>query len=142
MNPVPIVIHVNGRPAPQGSKRHVGGNRLIEMSKYLPAWRTAVTHAATATLAGTGHVPWTEPVRFEATFRILRPKTRARYAEQWVVTTPDLSKLVRSTEDALTDAQVWADDRYVASIHATKIYVDTQPGARLVITPLRPQGEH
>ena len=42
---------VPGRVAPQGSKRYVGGNkasggRFIEASKYLPAWRKAVTTVA------------------------------------------------------------------------------------------------
>src|ERR1700676_3259288 len=35
-------ITVRGIPAPQGSKRHVGGGRMIEMSKAVGPWREAV----------------------------------------------------------------------------------------------------
>lgn len=34
-------FEIPGRPAAQGSKRHVGGGRMIEQSKYLKPWRTA-----------------------------------------------------------------------------------------------------
>ena len=39
------VIHIavnDIEPAPQGSKRHVGGGRLIEASKRVKPWRQAV----------------------------------------------------------------------------------------------------
>jgi Holliday junction resolvase RusA-like endonuclease len=36
---------------------------------------------------------------------------------------PDLSKLIRSTEDALTDAGVWTDDARVVAYHQPrKVY--------------------
>jgi len=41
-----IEFEVFGRPAPQGSKTIMRG-RLVESSKYLPAWRKAIAEAAT-----------------------------------------------------------------------------------------------
>jgi hypothetical protein len=35
-----------GDPAPQGSKRHVGGGRLVESSKRVAPWRDTVLSAA------------------------------------------------------------------------------------------------
>lgn len=37
-----IVFYAEGVPAPQGSKTHVGGGRLIESSRQVGAWRDAV----------------------------------------------------------------------------------------------------
>ena len=41
-NSDPLVLFVAGLPAAQGSKRHVGGGRMIEMSKAVAPWREAV----------------------------------------------------------------------------------------------------
>ena len=45
-----ITFHVSGTPAPQGSKRHVGGGRMIESSKKVEPWREAVARVASAHL--------------------------------------------------------------------------------------------
>ena len=65
-------IHVRGNPAPQGSKRHVGGGRLIESSKRLPAWRIAVQDAALQHLTP---IPAGVPVAVEIVF--VMPRTKA-----------------------------------------------------------------
>ena len=57
---------------------------------------------------------------------------------------PDLSRLLRATEDALTDAGIWHDDAQVIGyVRLEKIYAghygDTilaVPGASIVIQPL------
>ena len=38
-------VFIPGVPAPQGSKRHVGGGRLVESSKKVKPWRRAVNAA-------------------------------------------------------------------------------------------------
>jgi len=43
--------------------------------------------------------------------------------------TPDLSKLVRSTEDALTEAGIWKDDARVVECFASKRYPNEGPDA-------------
>ena len=51
---------VLGTPAPQGSKRHVGGGRMVESSKLVGPWREAVKAAVAA--AYPGLEPITGPV--------------------------------------------------------------------------------
>src|SRR5690606_16868121 len=48
--PIPkLELFVPGRPAPQGSKRHVGNGVMLESSKAVAAWRTTIAwHAAQA----------------------------------------------------------------------------------------------
>lgn len=41
-----IEITVHGLPAPQGSKRHVGRGVMVESSKNVKPWRSAVVWAA------------------------------------------------------------------------------------------------
>lgn len=139
-----ITITVYGIPAPQGSKRFVGVSKkgrgiLLESSAKVKPWRQAVTMAAVE--AGARVVG---PVSVSMTFTLPRPaaaKKRAHHA-----TKPDLSKLVRSTEDAITDAGVWEDDSRVCRTVAEKLYVGggiaalSSPGAVIVITPLTDQG--
>ncbi len=69
---------VHGRPAPQGSKTgYVRGGRavLVESSKYLPEWRSAVMLAAkTEMLRSMDVEPFSEPVKLVVDFFIERPK--------------------------------------------------------------------
>jgi len=118
---------VQGRPAPQGSKiRTQYGMR--EASKYVKPWRDAVYAAATLARANEEHFnPFTGPVRLDITFYIERPQK-----SKWVrypAGTPDLSKLMRSTEDALTQAGVWTDDALVVKAFVQKLWTgsDTYP---------------
>ncbi|RLP16725.1 RusA family crossover junction endodeoxyribonuclease [Corynebacterium diphtheriae] len=69
-----IQFNVNGIPAPQGSKnayRHGNKVLLVESSKKLPAWRTAVKNTATHHC----HTPQQGPISLTLTFRLPRPKT-------------------------------------------------------------------
>lgn len=98
---------VLGTPAPQGSKRHVGRGVMIESSKKVRPWREAVKASAPAGPCLDG------PIAVRMVFTVARPKS-ARRAEQVPYRTPDLSKLARATEDAITEAGLWADDARVA----------------------------
>jgi len=116
---------VSGRPAPQGSKRHVGNGRMLEMSKYVAGWRAAVK--AEATRQAAGWVPLDEPCWLRVGFYLARPKA-PKFPDRPGVT-PDLSKLVRATEDALTGV-AWSDDSRVVSTLAEKFWAgDLGPGA-------------
>lgn len=142
-----LTFEVRGLPAPQGSKTAVanGGRvRVIEGGSTSGrikhrAWRTAVLQAATlearrADLGG----PITGPVAVVVVFRFHRPKsTPARYA--FKATRPDLDKLVRSTLDSLTDAQVIEDDARVVHLVATKSFVnaDEWTGAYVTVRSLQ-----
>jgi crossover junction endodeoxyribonuclease RusA len=138
-----IVITVDGRPAPQGSKRLIGG-RLVESSKAVRPWRDAVRSTAAAeTRAIDGWEPLREPVRVRIEFFLPRPKSHYRAngelrpdAPRWVSSKPDLDKLARSVLDALTDAGVVADDSFVVVLSAHKEYANASPGAEITVSTL------
>lgn len=135
---------VHGLPAPQGSKRHVGRGIMIESSKNVKPWREAVKHAALDAIDGNS--PVEGPIRLSIVFWMPRPKSHygtgrnasvlKSSAPFWCARTPDLSKLVRSTEDALTDAGVWRDDAQVVQLKVTKVYTENAPGATVTVTLL------
>lgn len=133
-------IVVAGTPGPQGSKRHVGKGRMIESSRKVKPWRVAVATAAAGLIAtlGPDWKPLDVPLRVRMVFTLRRPlRPKASRPDR----TPDLSKLLRSTEDALTGL-VWKDDaRIVEYERAAKVYAGSddpealdEPGAFIVIT--------
>lgn len=137
-------VTVRGIPAPQGSKRHIGNGVMVESSKKVRPWRDAVRSEAAA--AATGAPPLDAPLVVDMVFTTLRPKAHYRSgrnahllrdgAPARPMGAPDLSKLARSTEDALTDAGIWRDDsRVVEYGRLAKVYAGEdrdaldQPGA-------------
>jgi Holliday junction resolvase RusA-like endonuclease len=133
-----LEFDVAGRPAPQGSKRYIGGSakqggRFIEASKYLPAWRKALMEAALQAMEEQDWVRTSGPVEVEVTFFLERPATISREKRPWPIKPPDLDKLVRSL-DSLTDAGVWDDDGQIVQLTAWKCYADTrEPGAHVKV---------
>lgn len=155
-----LEVVVRGIPAPQGSKRIVtaggrtGGRAvLIESSRKVEPWRAAVeaaTRAATRQELPARWEPFAGPVRLSVVFYLPRPKnhfgtgrnagTLRASAPPWPGVMPDLSKLIRSTEDALTEGRAWLDDSLVVDLEASKRYEDPGlgilPGAHIVIEPM------
>lgn len=125
-----IAFRVEGEPAPKGSKRHVGGGRMIESSKKLPAWMRAVKQEATKNRPS---APVDAPVSVFMDFYLPRPK-RPRYDVPAVK--PDVDKLARSVLDGLEAAGVITNDSRVTKLRATKHYANTTtpPGADIAIT--------
>lgn len=125
-------LSVIGLPAPQGSKRHVGNGRMVEASKKVGPWREAVIEAVSRQFEATDdYTRFTGPVEITAVFYLPRPKTIRRV---FPAVAPDLDKLERGLWDALTLAEVWADDGLVIRSHAEKRYADDRPaGAELCI---------
>lgn len=133
----PRVIHVDGLPAPQGSKtayalkkggQYTGATAMKESSKKVKPWRAAVVTAARggATIPG--------PVAVSITFYLPRPKGHfgtGRNAGKLKPAAPalpgvkpDVDKLVRSTLDGLTTAGVYEDDARVTDLVVAKRYAD------------------
>lgn len=138
-----LEFHVDGLPAPQGSKRHVGGGRMVESSKKVKPWRQDVVTAARAAIdMAVTFETFTGPVRVRVVFYLPRPKSHYRSganahllkasAPPYVAVKPDVDKLLRSTFDALSTAGVWRDDNQAVIVHTEKVYAD-RPGARLEI---------
>lgn len=128
-----LCIFVPGRPAPQGSKRHVGGGRMIESSKHVAVWREDVRAACMTVWQG--RPPLDGPIVLHVEFVRKRPASAPKSRTPAASTMPDLSKLVRSTEDAITSAGVWVDDARVVQLVASKRVAEIGeiPGAHIRI---------
>lgn len=126
-------------PRPQGSKRHVGGGRLIEASPELKPWREAIANAVYRAWEETGDSrPFTEPVEVRATFYLPRPKTVKRLLPS---VPPDLDKLQRSLGDGLSiNCQALADDSLIVKWDVTKLYAEDprDVGVRVAIRTITP----
>ncbi len=126
---VEIVVHA--RPAPQGSKRNVGGGRMVEQSKYVKPFREAITKEASK-VVGANWVPLDGPLTASYVFTIKRP---AKPMFDAPATPGDLEKYQRAVSDALNPKGawkgVWADDSRVTHFtHTLKTYPSfTIPGA-------------
>jgi len=116
-----ITIIVYGDPAPQGSKRHVGNGRMIESSKAVKPWRDSVTWAGREEMGD--RPPLDGPLMARIVFTLRKPASAPKKRHTYPDRKPDLSKLLRSTEDALVTAGVIADDaRIVAFTELAKCY--------------------
>lgn len=126
-----LIVTVLGIPGPQGSKKQVAPGVMIESSKKVKPWRARVEAAARLATEAQYHGKWATldgPLVAEFVFSLVRGKTVKRLHH---TTYPDLSKLIRSTEDALTKAGIWADDARVVEYHRPrKVYAgDPDPDA-------------
>lgn len=136
----PIEFTAYGLPAPQGSKKYVGHRRnkqtgkelpvLVESSKKVTPWRRVVAQTA---LTVRPKVLLEGPLVADMVFSMPRPAGhfgtgrnagRLKPSAPLVPSVmPDLSKLARSTEDALTGL-VWRDDSLVVAYgRLAKVYV-------------------
>lgn len=145
-----LTIIVYGSPAPQGSKKFVGVAKstgrgiLVESSKKVKPWREDVK--AAGLLARNGAAPLDGPLRVRMVFTLPKPASAPKKRRTYPDRKPDLSKLLRSTEDALVDAGVIADDaRIVGFDRLEKVFPreDVEalesPGVRIEIRQVRAQ---
>ena len=137
-----VEFRVLGIPRPQGSKTHMGNGRMVEASLYVGDWRNAVMAAAHRAYRGPAI---TEAVELDVTFFFPRPKShygtgansdtlKPSKIDLKPAIRPDLSKLVRSTEDAMAECSgypVMRDDGQVTDLTCRKRYADEKnpPGA-------------
>lgn len=128
MSDFELEMFVPGRPAPQGSKRHVGGGVMVESSKAVAPWR--VTVAVHAAQAFAGRAPLDGALHASLLFVMPRPSATPKKTTPHAVKRPDLDKLTRAVFDALSGV-VWRDDSQVVQVVASKriAALDEQPGA-------------
>lgn len=105
---------------------------LVEMSKGVKPWRQAV-HAAGVAVQTPDWTPMDGALELTIMFFMLRPLSHPKTRHTYPITAPDLSKLVRSTEDALTTARVWADDARVVDMHVIERYAIPRQLHRLYV---------
>lgn len=134
--PAVIRITVRGAPAPQGSKSFKGLNKkgnaiLTESSKRVKPWRQDVKASAEAWRARSGMPePLDCPLVVRMVFTMPKPAGAPKTRRTYPMRTPDLSKLARSTEDALTDSGLWKDDaRVVEYSRLAKVFPGEDPEA-------------
>jgi Holliday junction resolvase RusA-like endonuclease len=133
-----LTFRAEVRPAPQGSKGFDANGNLREASRFLKAFRNRVKLAAMRARAARkdGWAPVEGPCIAHVIFYIQRPKETAfPYAPAGP---PDLDKLARALNDALTAAGVWRDDsRLVEYGILKKVWADEYPpGVFVMVTEL------
>lgn len=110
-----VKFEVEGLPAPQGSKRHVGNGRFIEASKNLPAWRSQIEKTCLELF----DQPLDGALEIELWFYLPKPSSVSRV---YPTVMPDLDKLVRAVGDGLTKGGAITDDSRIVDLHAYKRY--------------------
>lgn len=127
-----IEFFIAGIPAPGGSKRYVGKNKrtgralLIDDAKGNKTWRERVAWTARQKLGSMQ--PLDVPLQVQFIFYVKRPKGHYNAkghikasAPMFPTPKPDVLKLARSTEDALTGI-IWQDDAGTVSLSLAKRY--------------------
>ena len=117
----PLVFFAQGLPTPQGNHSLSRTGVIYEATKGHRIWRREVAIAAMLARRST---PITRPGSVALDFYLLRPHTSRRPMPS---VRPDLSKLIRSTEDALVEGMLLADDALIVSLSAAKVYA--RPGS-------------
>lgn len=140
-----LTIEVPGIPQPGGSKRaFVRGKRamIVDANAKARPWKDRVIAEARSALGARPALDG--PLHLAIEFRLPRPKghfgkkgLRAS-APNFPTSRPDATKLLRCTEDALTEAGVWRDDAQVVTQVVDKVY-GPQPGATIRVSPLEGQ---
>jgi len=143
VTPIDIEFSVLGTPAPQGSFRAAYSPKskrafLIQANKRTMPWRQEVAAAAMQAMQDGGLFKCGGPVSLTATFFMPRPKGHygkkglRPSAPRWPDKKPDLSKLLRAIEDAMTGI-VYIDDAQIVDCLIGKEYASVDGSARVFI---------
>jgi Holliday junction resolvase RusA-like endonuclease len=140
-----LYLFAHGTAIAQGSKRHVGGGRMVESAKGLKDWRNLITQLAAQERAALDGLRFHHDVHVVLAFYVARPKAHhvagdpsrplKASAPGRPITKPDLDKTSRAVLDALTAANVWDDDAQVVDLRASKHYAypGQDPGVRISV---------
>lgn len=143
---------VQGLAQPGGSKRAFARKRgdgstfvsVVDANPKAAAWKQEVAHVARQERGDRG--PIEGPVVFSCTFYLPRPaghfgsgrnagKVRDS-APTHPTGQPDVLKLARAVEDALTAGGAWRDDAQVVEEHLRKVYSETGAWVEIEIRPV------
>lgn len=147
----PIRFFVTGTPKPAGSKRafinkKTGQPIVTDMSGQKGKdWRHDVKCAAFDAFK---EAPLEGPLKLTLVFRLVRPQNHfgtgrninqlKASAPKYPAGMPDVTKLIRSVEDALSKL-LWKDDAQIVTQSACKVYCDEanpHPGVLVIVQPL------
>lgn len=119
-----IAFFVRGLARPQGNhrtgQRADGSLYTYDSTRGLDAWREAIAIEALAARRLAKKQCADGPVELDVTFHLPRPQ-RLRDKTPPHTTKPDVSKLVRAVEDALTGV-LYADDARIVQLTCSKRY--------------------
>ena len=132
---------VLGKPAPQGSKRHVGRGVMVESSKRCKPWRQDVRHTALDLRPDDWYANMDAAITLSVVFIFARPKSHFRANGQLKPSAPahctgrigDVSKLVRAVEDAMTGI-LYNDDAQIISLIAHRRFANDREQPCAIIT--------
>lgn len=140
-----LIITVRATPRPGGSKiagfNHTTGKSFVRpANKHTATWRQDVRNAALLAYRGQ---PEAGAMEARYVFLFNRPashfgtgknkNTLKASAPQFHTKKPDLTKLIRSTEDALTGI-IWVDDSQVCRRTDEKKYISDSEFEGVVVT--------
>ncbi|MEY2500607.1 MAG: hypothetical protein QOI07_941 [Verrucomicrobiota bacterium] len=144
-----VRFFINGVPSPGGSKSafclkkngiYTGRAVVVDAGgKKTKEWRGEVATAAMVSMKAHDLAPFTGPIEMELLFKMPRPKSHIRSdgvalrpgAPSEHITRPDVLKLARSTEDALT-GKCYVDDAQIVKETLEKAFSD-RPGCWVCI---------
>jgi Holliday junction resolvase RusA-like endonuclease len=143
----PIVFTVAGKPEPAGSKRALpwrardgrSGTSIVDANPKSRGWKTQVSEAAAAAFSGE---LLNGPLSVELVFEVPRPQGHfgkhglLASAPAHPTTRPDVLKLARAVEDAITGT-IWRDDAQIVREVLVKTYGEQ---SRLTVRIERPWG--
>lgn len=121
--PDKLFVFVAGDPAPQGSKRYVGRGIMIESCKRVKPWREDV-RAALLKDGQPVHSFGKGAIDLVLGFIIPRPKSLPKRRTPEATKRPDIDKLARAVNDAITSAGIWHDDSQIVRCLKWKRYAD------------------
>jgi Holliday junction resolvase RusA-like endonuclease len=150
-----LSFFVEGIAKPAGSKRgfaikkggaFTGRVAIVDDNKNSRDWKHDVKRAALDAMSapgGDGELGlWKGPLRLTLYFHFPRPKAHYRTgkhahelragAPDRPTVKPDVTKLIRGVEDALTGI-VWHDDAQIVIQLASKSYRDVRPGVQIEV---------
>jgi crossover junction endodeoxyribonuclease RusA len=141
--PTRISVFIPGRPAAQGSKRHIGGGRMIEASKNVTPWRNQVAWFMRQTMNNEHCELITTATTIHLDFILPRPVSTPKSRTPAAIKKPDLDKLIRAVFDAITGVAI-SDDSIVDKLTATKsiAQIGQSPGAHIAILFQRVEREN
>lgn len=140
MSRLNLTFRVYGIPQPAGSKqgffnKKISRVMIVDANKNAKPWKALVASAAIdAVYPG---LIFSGPIGLELVFFVPRPKGHFGKkglrvaAPEYPTRRPDLLKLARGVEDALT-AIVWHDDAQIVSEHLSKRYGE-KPGVQVTV---------
>lgn len=128
-----LTFTVGGQAASQGSKRHVGGGRMIESSKALGPWRERVAIVAHTAVLDAGWELALGAIIMDIEFVLMRPKATPKRVTPPAIRQPDLDKCARAIGDALTGI-CYRDDSQIIELHLYKRLAELGDCAHTCIT--------